>query len=620
MGFIFGIINVDKTPVKETDVYTLGNAVKWDGFAEKIVMGDTYGVGYCWNTSRNPKAGIYQNENLIVVCDARIYNQEELLAQGINCANPETMFANAYQKWGERCANRFNGDFSVVIIDHQQRKAVLFRDHIGVRPLCYAMYGQKLIFTSHEFGIGKSRLVSNEFSENYLLRNVSLFFNHDYRQTFFKAVRRVIPGSVVSVTSTSIQTTTYWHMERIKRNKDLTLENTVKELREHLIKATSRRMEPGIIGTHLSGGIDSSGIAAILADNVYDKSDLVAYSWSPDEDNTEIEGTNEKEMIDDFTQRKRIRVRYCSENDLSVSSVLFHEPEFENMNIELSTMKIAMKDNVSILFSGWGGDEFVSLSLRGAINHIVLRFKLLDLHRWIRSFGIKSTLYRVWNEIIPLVLPSTLFDKRKRSAKLTRFFCTFFVARHITSFFFNYKKCVFGWGNRTGFMLRLLHNYHLPGRMDSWALYGERYGIEYKYPLLDKELLEFWFTIPVKHTYQTMIPRYLYREAMKGILPEMIRLRPNKQEFSLVNLNKKRREENIKKMIQMNDTLNISVSFNFINIKVLKSVLEQPDLSDSRNLFTYISISQLFRYHALYQKYISSQPQPEKSDDAEQEA
>ena len=78
MGFIFGIINIDKTSVKEKDVYTLGHAVKWDGFAEKIVMGDTYGVGYCWNTSRNPKAGIYQNENLTVVCDARIYNQEWL--------------------------------------------------------------------------------------------------------------------------------------------------------------------------------------------------------------------------------------------------------------------------------------------------------------------------------------------------------------------------------------------------------------------------------------------------------------------------------------------------------------------------------------------------------------
>jgi Asparagine synthase (glutamine-hydrolyzing) len=176
MGFIFGIVNFDKTSVKEEDVYTLANAVKWDGFAEKTVMGATYGVGYCWNTSRNPKAGIYQNENLTVVCDARIYNQEWLLAQGINCANPETMFANAYQKWGERCADRFNGDFSVVIIDHRLQKVFLFRDHIGVRPLCYAMYGKQLLFASHEFGIGKSQLMPNEFSENYFLASFSLFF------------------------------------------------------------------------------------------------------------------------------------------------------------------------------------------------------------------------------------------------------------------------------------------------------------------------------------------------------------------------------------------------------------------------------------------------------------
>lgn len=618
MGFIFGIINFDKAPVKEKDVYTIGNAVKWDGFAEKIVMGDTYGVGYCWNTIREPKTGVYQNKDLIVVCDARIYNQEELLNQGINCANPEIMFAHAYEKWGEQCANKFNGDFSVVIIDHRLQKVFLFRDHVGVRPLCYAMYAQQLIFASHEFGIGKSRLVPNDFSENYLLNNLVLFFNHDYRQTFFKAICKVVPGRVVSVTSTSIQANDYWHPERIKKHIDLTLKNSVKELREHLIKATTRRMEPGVIGTHLSGGLDSSGVAAILADYVHDKSELVAYSWSPDEGDMEVEGTNEKELIDDFVKGKKIKVRYSSASDSSVFSSLFSEPEFENMDIELPTMKMAQKDNVSILFSGWGGDEFVSLSLRGAINHIILRFKLWDFYRWIKCFGIKSTLYRVWNEVMPLVLPVVVYDKRKRQARLIRFFYGSFIVRHIGSFFLNYKRCIFGWGNRTGFMLRLLHNYHLPERMDSWALYGERYGFEYKYPLLDKELLEFWFTVPVKHTYQTMVSRYLYREAMKGILPEMIRVRPDKHEAFLANLNMTRRKKQIQKMIQTNNAFSISNSFSFIRIAMLNKMLVHPNLINK--VYIPYFISQLFRYHALYQKYISPQPQPDKSDDAEQEA
>lgn len=618
MGFIFGIVNFDKTPVKEKDLYTLSNAVKWDGFAEKKVMGNTYGIGYCWNTSRNPKAGIYQNENLTVVCDARIYNQEELLDQGINCANPEIMFAHAYKKWGEQCANKFNGDFSVVIIDHLLQKVFLFRDHIGGRPLCYAMYGRRLLFASHEFGIGKSRLIPNELSENYLLSNLSLFVNHNYRQTFFKAICKVVPGSVVSITPTSIQVNAYWHPERINKNKDLTLEKTVKELRKNLIKSTTRRMEPGVIGTHLSGGIDSSGVAAILADYVHDKSELIAYSWSPDKGDMEVEGINEKELIDDFVETKRIKVRYSSATDSSVSSSLFSEPEFERMNIELPTMKIAQKDNVSILFSGWGGDEFVSLSLRGAINHIVLRFKLGDFYRWIKYFGIKSTIHRVWKEIMPLVLPSVIHDKRKRQARLTRFFCASFIVRHIGSFFFNYKKCIFGWGNRTGFMLRFLHNYHLPERMDSWVLYGERYGIEYKYPLLDKELLEFWFTVPVKHTYQTMVPRYLYREAMKGILPDMIRLRSDKSEAFFSSFSKDKGKKVLEETIQINKTISIISNFRFVKINILNKVLENP--YGLNRPFILGSISQLFRYHALYQKYISPQPQPEKSDDTEQEA
>jgi hypothetical protein len=167
-------------------------------------------------------------------------------------------------------------------------------------------------------------------------------------------------------------------------------------------------------------------------------------------------------------------------------------------------------------------------------------------------------------------------------------------------------------------MLRLLHNYHLPERMDSWAFYGERYGIEYKYPLLDKELLEFWFTVPVKHTYQTMIPRYLYREAMKGLLPDMIRLRSDKSEAFLTSFNMLKRMNILEEIAQVNKTNSIVNSFSFIKINVINKILE-----GSNNLnkpFIYGSLGQLFRYHALYQKYISSQPQPEKSDDAEQEA
>jgi len=57
---------------------------------------------------------------------------------------------------------------------------------------------------------------------------------------------------------------------------------------------------------------------------------------------------------------------------------------------------------------------------------------------------------------------------------------------------------------------------------------AEKYGIDYKYPLLDKDLLEFWLSLPIKYTYPLTQFRSLFRDAMKGILEEDVRMRKDK--------------------------------------------------------------------------------------------
>ena len=79
-------------------------------------------------------------------------------------------------------------------------------------------------------------------------------------------------------------------------------------------------------------------------------------------------------------------------------------------------------------------------------------------------------------------------------------------------------------------MQNLFNLYHLTERMESWALFGEMHGIRYKYPLLDKDLIEFWFSVPVPLTIPDWKNRFLYREALKGILTESVRVRSDKGE------------------------------------------------------------------------------------------
>lgn len=607
MGLIFGIVNLKGGAINPEDVRKLGKAVQWDDFDSKIEINSSYGWGYCWNKKRAPKAGIYTSERVAVLCDARIYNSDEL-KQSFEFEQPEEAFAKAYLKWDTGFADKFNGDFAAVIIDFQQQKVLLVRDHIGVRPLTYSIKDDLLIFASHEFGIAKSNLANNALSEEALVRTFNLHKRQKYKLTVFEHIKKNIPGYVTSITSDKIENMKYWLPEKIKSNKSLTFEMTVSCLRKSLIKSVQVRMEQGIIGSHVSGGIDSSGVAAILADNIDNKERMKGYSWSPESSDGDIDGLNEIELVNEFAKHKKVEIAYVS--SCRISNVDdFILPECEQMRIEVHTMRKASEDNTVSMFSGWGGDEFVSLSLRGSINYIVFRGKLLMLVRWIKKWGLRATLARIKSEIFPAIVPFGIleFSLYKKINRL-RYFKVLFIIRHWHLFFLNVKKNNYGLGDRKGFMVRLLYNYHLAQRLDSWALFGERYGIEYKFPLLDKYLLEFWMTIPIKYTIEQMYPRLLYREALKGILVDSVRLRQGKEE-AVFYQNCVDRDIRIKKILEKSQSLYETSPFlNFFKAnEFFKCTVKEPEGMKAFIVGMY-DIRFFLRYKRLVEKYVATNP------------
>ncbi|MEL7588580.1 MAG: hypothetical protein AAGU19_17855, partial [Prolixibacteraceae bacterium] len=223
MSFIFGIVNFDQKAVSREEIRLLGNGVKWENF---IVHTEGYGnvaLGYCHHPQRQPKAGLFHGEDLLVLGDIRIYNNEEL-GKIFDYASPEEAFAKAYRLWGTDFANHINGDFAALIFDRCSEQAHLIRDHIGARPLSYRFDEHKLIFASHEFGLVKSGLFRTDLSEKKLINR---FFSQGemYKQTVFKQVLKVVPGHGVSFAADGSHTVRkYWNPESILKNKSLTFE------------------------------------------------------------------------------------------------------------------------------------------------------------------------------------------------------------------------------------------------------------------------------------------------------------------------------------------------------------------------------------------------------------
>lgn len=601
MSFIYGIINLDQKAVTTQEVDSLAAAVKWEGFQEHTTIANNYALGYCHHLEKKPHAGIFEYENLIVIADIRIYNIPEL-QNHFSYVSPEEAFAKGYQKWGIDCANYINGDFAVVIFDRNKNEVHLFRDHIGARPLTYWFKNNQLIFASHEFGLAQSKLVKTTLSEEKLIIN---FFqlSRNYSQTTFENIYKLIPGHSLSFSLNGIQQTKYWKPEQLKKNKTLSFDQAVVQLRQLLLEATRNRVESGKTGVHVSGGLDSTGVAAILADIIEDKSQLIGYSWTPEKIDAEFEGIDEKALIETFATEKKILINYLQleENELSKDLIL---PEFERMSIEHPTMKIAGKDQVTTIFSGWGGDEFVSLSTRGIYNHLFFSFKWKTLGRFILKTGIKPSIMRFKTEVLPILIPLGLLPVyRSKNWSILRYTQSHFIIKHWKKIFLNSSKHIFGYGNRTQFMLNLLHNYHIPDRMDSWSLHSERYGFVYKYPLLDKAVLEFWLRMPIEYTYCNMKSRFLYREAMKGILTESIRMRRDKGEGMRISYTKQKQKEGNFFLQNLFLTLNKNEYLPFFKNDVIKNFIEKEKTAPTDK--KEFEIPLYLRYVALTKKYLS---------------
>jgi asparagine synthase (glutamine-hydrolysing) len=528
MSYIFGIVDLVREKIKEEDLQLLDGAVKGENFVSQTEVGDHYAMGFSHLPDKDPRCSIFHHQHLVLLADLRIYNLDNLKAH-FDFKNEYEAFAEAFLKWGIYCAEFINGEFAVIVIDQKNNEVHLIRDHIGARPLTYCYLANHLIFSSHEYGIAKSGLFPVRLSESKLIK--SFFrFKSTYSQTPFENIFKVIPGHVVTISRDGVKDTAYWHPEKIKTNKSISFSEAADHLRQLLIKATLARLEPGKTGVHVSGGLDSTGIACILADYIDDKNRLIGYSWTPEELNDAGDDKNEKDFIDEFSHEKGILVRYLTPDngDLARDCV---ETEFEIMYIEYPTIRMAVKDGVTTLFSGWGGDEFLSLSMRGSFNHFAFTFKPNWLLKYVRKRGIRSTIFAIRTEILPLLVPFGLLPTfRGTEWSNLKFFKASFIRKHWKIIFFHSRKNIHGYGSRKGFIINLLKNYHIPDRIDTWGFYAEKYGFEYKYPLLDKEVLDFWFSLPVKFTYENLDSRLLYRELIKGILTESIRTRRDKSE------------------------------------------------------------------------------------------
>jgi asparagine synthase (glutamine-hydrolysing) len=215
----------------------------------------------------------FSNESgdIHVVGNGEIYNfpelRADLVARGHQFRSGSDIEAvvHAYEEWGCDAFAHLRGMFAVALYDERTKSLIAARDRAGEKPLFYAQTSQGLLLASEV----KALLVRPEVSREFDLLALDQFMTYEYvmaPRTLFTQIRKLPAAHYLVYRDGAVQVTRYWDAADTPiRAWDAA--DAAKAVREALATAVDRQMMSDVpLGVFLSGGIDSSAIAAFMAD------------------------------------------------------------------------------------------------------------------------------------------------------------------------------------------------------------------------------------------------------------------------------------------------------------------------------------------------------------------
>jgi len=308
------------------------------------------------------------DKSLAIVLNGEIYNYSEIKKEleithqhtFISSSDTEVVL-HAYMQWGVKAVQKFIGMFAFVIYDYINNQILLFRDRAGVKPLYYYWNQSDLFLFGSEL---KAFHEHPQFKKEIETKAVAQFLQRSWIAaplTIFKNTFKVNPGHfiVFDLIKKKIIETKYWDVIDYYNKPTLKIpeQEAHEEVKKLLISACEYRMVSDVpVGVFLSGGYDSSAVAAILQTNRTDKIKTFTIGFEDAKYNEAIHAKKVAEYLGtDHTEK------YCSYReaiDLIERIPIYYDEPFADSSA-LPTMlvsKLAV-EKVKVSLSADGGDE-----------------------------------------------------------------------------------------------------------------------------------------------------------------------------------------------------------------------------------------------------------------------
>lgn len=208
--------------------------------------------------------------DVILVCNGEIYNSPELrrrltsAGHRFSTQSDVEVILHLYEQHGVACFSMLEGMFAVALWDKRHKRLVLARDHMGQKPLFYALRGNELYFASEVQAVLASGRIAPALAEDALWHYLSL---RSIPENFslMKGIKKLPAASYLVFENGSASIERYWHLD-FRSKSTLSHRDSIDALDELLSSTVKSHLLSDVtVGSFISGGIDSTTIATMMA-------------------------------------------------------------------------------------------------------------------------------------------------------------------------------------------------------------------------------------------------------------------------------------------------------------------------------------------------------------------
>jgi asparagine synthase (glutamine-hydrolysing) len=506
-------------------------------------------------------------ENLVIAYNGEVYNfgelRKELEKEGYEfISNSDTeVILKAFHRWGFSAVHRFHGMFAFALWDKKDKKLILCRDRIGVKPLYYYYKDGLFMFASELKAFHKH----SKFEKKLNLTGLSLYLKYGYipaPYSIFENVHKLKPGYFLVLDQKgNIEEFPYWKVEdyflKGKEEKDKWLnrseEELAQELEEILTESFKLRLVSDVpVGMFLSGGIDSSTVCALLSKEGIKLKTFTIGFYEKEYNEAEYAKKVAEYLGTDHTEL------YCTSKEafeiILKLPEIYDEPFGDSSAIPTYLVSRLARAQVKVSLSADGGDEqFCGYNTYRLISERISKLSRIPfsgLLSMVLEFIHPDIALKLYNAFKPVLPKYTNF--RDKFAKLRNVLKAEGVIEQYdlaVSYFLEDdlkllgtepldKKCLNDWflvdelDTLSSMMLFDLKTY-LP---DDILVKVDRatmsVALEGREPFLDHKIVEWTSQLPVEFKYKNGVSKYLLRKVLYKYIPKELVERP-KQGFGV---------------------------------------------------------------------------------------